>query len=177
MHIHVIRSRYLDVGKYFLKRPEFKSASVSKPTPAEREALFAEIDVDGSGELDLSEVHRAVTQLWPNMAATHTERAFATADEDGSGLVGLGEFKKLLGFIIWFNEKRHQIEEIEEHFGDAIDAEKFYFACSSLGEPMGDEAALDNYTRLCDLTGQSAEEGVQLGDFLGWLARRHYVDD
>ena len=99
MHIHVIRSRYLDVGKYFLKRPEFKSASVSKPTPAEREALFAEIDVDGSGELDLSEVHRAVAQLWPNMAATHTERAFATADEDGSGLVGLGEFKKLMETI------------------------------------------------------------------------------
>lgn len=168
---------YLDIGKYHLKRPEFKSASVSKPTPAERQELFAQIDVDGSGELDLSEVQNAVTQLWPNMAPKHTERAFEAADEDGGGLVSLEEFKKLLGFIVWFNEKRHQIQEVEEHFGDTIDRDMFYFACSSLGEPMSDTAAEENFNRLCDQTGHVAEEGVPLSNFLGWLARRHYVDD
>ena len=168
---------YLDTGKYYLKKPEFKSKRVEKPTPAQRETLFTEIDVDGSGELDLEEVQNAVAQLWPTMPPQHTQRAFETADEDGGGLVSLEEFKKLLGFIVWFNEKRHQIEELEQNFGEDIDGEKFYFACTCLGEPMSDEAAVENFDRLCNQTGHSAEEGVPFNTFLGWLARRHYVDD
>ena len=206
-------SWYLATGKYYLKKPSFKSKTVSKPTREEREALFLEIDMDGSGELDLEEVQSAVSHLWPDMNAKHTQRAFETADEvgicslpllatcylllaaccslfaicyllnvmhqrqDGGGLVSLEEFKKLLGFILWFNDKRHQIEELEDNFGDEIDGDKFYFACSTLGEPMSDAAAHEAFERLCTQTGVSVEEGVPFNKFLGWLARRHYVDE
>jgi Ca2+-binding EF-hand superfamily protein len=170
-------SWYLLTGKYYLKKPSFKSKTVTKPTREERETLFYEIDLDGSGELDLDEVQGAVSHLWPDMNAKHTQRAFETADEDGGGLVSLEEFKKLLGFILWFNEKRHQIEELEENFGADIDGDKFYFACSTLGEPMSDVSARENFERLCSQTGVDVEEGVPFNKFLGWLARRHYVDD
>ena len=166
---------YLSIGKFFLKKPHYASLSHDAPSPEEREKLFSEIDMDGSGELDLGEVSQAVEQLWPEMSEKHVKRAFGTADEDGGGLVSLEEFKKLLTFIIFFNKKRHYIDELEENFGLELDGDGFYFACSTLGEPLSDEQAAESFERLAEA--HDCKDAIPFDLFLGWLARRNYEDD
>ena len=42
-------------------------------------------------------------------------------DEDDSGLVDLQEFKILVGFVIYFNQMRHSIEELRTQFTEDLD--------------------------------------------------------
>ena len=61
--------------------------------------MFLEIDEDDSGEVDLHEVHEALSHLWPCMDVQGFQRAFEAADLDASGHIDMEEFKHLLTFI------------------------------------------------------------------------------
>lgn len=60
-------------------------------------AAFEELDVDGSGGLDVSEVKFALAKLGKNVQDEDRFRvAFKKLDNDGSGFLEIGEFMQLL---------------------------------------------------------------------------------
>ena len=64
------------------------------PDAAEDEAvyLFAEFDVDGSGELDSKELKRALQSLGFEPKKAQIRQMILDVDEDGSGTLDLQEF-------------------------------------------------------------------------------------
>eukprot|EP01051_Picozoa_sp_SAG22_P021540 SAG22_NODE_4795_length_1161_cov_1.096045_1_plen_77_part_00 len=55
----------------------------------------------------------------------------------------------MVGFIVYFNEKRHNIAELREHFEDRVDEDQFYQGCSLLGEVLLDDEAAAAFRQVC----------------------------
>jgi len=60
--------------------------------------IFAEIDTDGSGELDTSELRAALEKCKPGEKITNlqVEKRIAKYDEDGNGTLSFSEYEKML---------------------------------------------------------------------------------
>jgi hypothetical protein len=61
----------------------------------EAAAIFAEIDADGSGELDLEEFQTAISRFDANISREDAASIFKLSDADHSGELDLGEFQAL----------------------------------------------------------------------------------
>ena len=93
-------SWYFEIGRTYLEKPRYESVDkLIEPTPEQLAKMFLEIDEDDSGEVDLHEVHEALSHLWPCMDVQGFQRAFEAADLDASGHIDMEEFKHLLTFI------------------------------------------------------------------------------
>ena len=93
-------SWYFEIGRTYLEKPRYESVDkLIEPTPEQLAKIFLEIDEDDSGEVDLHEVHEALSHLWPCMDVQGFQRAFEAADLDASGHIDMEEFKHLLTFI------------------------------------------------------------------------------
>ena len=66
------------------------------------------------------EVRAALRQLWPSITDAEVDRGFLVADEDSSGHLSALEFKMLVGFIKYFNAKRHALAELDANFGEVL---------------------------------------------------------
>ena len=106
-----------EIGVSYLERPQYASKlNLEAPSAEELKALFEDIDDDGSGEVDLDECGDKLQQIWPYMDTRGFERAFNAADDDGSGSIEMPEFLQLVQYIVWLNEKRHSVTELEDAF-------------------------------------------------------------
>jgi hypothetical protein len=81
-----------------------EAARSANETPAEAEqrarALFAELDEDGGGTLDVGEVAAMAERLGAPLGKRELKEAMAAMDEDGSGEVDVEEF------LLWWQESR-----------------------------------------------------------------------
>eukprot|EP01051_Picozoa_sp_SAG22_P018118 SAG22_NODE_2960_length_2071_cov_1.058824_2_plen_415_part_01 len=176
---------YLQIGVYYLEKPHFKNMKLAVPPMKDREKLFKQMDDDHSGELNYTEVVDAVAQLWPQVGPDEVKRAFMAADDDGGGLIGILEFKMLLGFMVYFNTNRHSIEELQNQFGgEDMTIDELYIAMSTLGHSLSD-SAVENMFRLMVLEGMDPHLDVSPADvqtvkfdvFCAHVARKHGVED
>ena len=107
-------SWYFEIGRTYLEKPRYESVDkLIEPTPEQLAKMFLEIDEDDSGEVDLHEVHEALSHLWPCMDVQGFQRAFEAADLDASGHIDMEEFKHLLSTptrcVCLQKRKRNQI--------------------------------------------------------------------
>jgi hypothetical protein len=75
---------------------------------------------------------------------------FMVADADESGALDEREFQMLIGYLLYFNNNRHQVDELHAYFKDGFDSDGFYTGCMIMGEPMGDDDAEEYFQRLCN---------------------------
>lgn len=71
---------------------------------AEVDRIFAQVDIDGSGEIDLSEFITASVNKNSLLQDEKLKAAFAYFDKDKSGEIDVGEIKEVLGGSIVTSE-------------------------------------------------------------------------
>ena len=108
------------------------------PSEAELRTMYDHVDADHSGEVDLVEVQEQVHHMWPYLDSTAFHRAFQAADTDHSGQIDFGEFKSLIEFIIWLNDKRHSVQELQDAFGTHVVSIDRQYLCFILRAQMTD---------------------------------------
>ena len=163
---------YFEIGKSYLDRPTFKvQPNLTAPSEKELAELFAHIDADGSGSVDLVEVQDALHMIWPYMDPVGFQRAFEAADQDGSGCVDKSEFKQMFDFIVWLNDKRHTVQELDDAFGTHVGEDEFYFGCQGLQMigVKGDGAAKFLFEEECRIKGGVDE--LSFDEFISWAVR------
>jgi hypothetical protein len=77
----------------------------------------------------------------PRMDRQGFQHGFHAADTDHSGHIDLPEFKHLISFIVWLNEQRHLVQELQEAFPDGLGEMEFYSGCQILGFHCSDSDA------------------------------------
>ena len=122
--------------------------SLTMPDRAEREALFAAIDVNGNGVLSLAEIDKAVVSGVVGAALRCPDfnhkpalmRAYKAADVRGvegsesapDGLIERHEFFVLLRYLVYFNNLWHKFEEVDLDHDRRTDSTRYaLFSCHS----------------------------------------------
>ena len=82
---------------------------------------------------------------------------FMVADDDESGALDEREFQMLIGYLLYFNDNRHQVDELHAYFKDGFDSDGFYTACMVMGEPMGDDDAEEARHGAAEVIGLGAD--------------------
>jgi hypothetical protein len=85
------------------------------PPVEERDALFARMDLDGTGTLTVAEVSEAVNTFWPELRDSPkvVVMAHRAADNSGDGCIGMVEFRRLFQFLVFFTRLGHMFEQID----------------------------------------------------------------
>ena len=140
----------------FLRRPEFASALrifEFAASEAEVDALFAEIDADGSGQLTPEEVIVALTsreggsellrrirsELSPRRVQVHTLKGralswFRLMDQDGDGAVDFEDFRAsllLVGLVVDRATSRELFDELDKNQDGKLDFAEFFAGASN----------------------------------------------
>jgi hypothetical protein len=79
----------------------------------------------------------------------------------------------MIGYLIYFNNERHQLDELVQYFSEGLDSDGFYTACMVMGEPMADDDAEEHFNRLCHK--YNSNHWLTLDQFLSWMAKRNYT--
>eukprot|EP01043_Picozoa_sp_COSAG02_P013474 COSAG02_NODE_539_length_20605_cov_93.802155_12_plen_1314_part_00 len=167
----------------YLEKPQY-SQTVNLEAPSEEDVqhMFEHVDGDKSGSVDLVEVQDELHHLWPCMDKSGFHRGFNAADLDNSGHIDLTEFRHLIAFIVWLNEHRHLVQEIEQAFADGVGEAEFYCGCARLSFHCGDTDAKLLFQQQCQHLGLVSEElrhsSSELDDvkmsfdqFISWAVR------
>lgn len=159
------------IGKSYLEQPKINlQPDLTVPSDEELAELFVRIDVDGSGSVDLAEVQDALRTVWPFLDPSAFQRAFSAADQDGSGCVDEVEFKHLFSFLVFLNEWRHTIQELDDGFGTHVGEDEFYFGCQCLQINLnGDGAAKFLFEEECRRKGEVEE--LTANEYIQWAVR------
>ena len=84
------------------------------PAAAERRAAFDRWDNNGNGGLSLAEIDKAIVELYPEFDHKPAlMRAYKAADKSGDGFIERREFKKLLHYLVYFNDLWDEFEKID----------------------------------------------------------------
>ena len=98
--------------------------------PSEEEilAMVAEVDADGSGEIDFSEFLTMMSsKMKDTISVDEIIDAFKVFDKDGNGLLTVNEFRYImsdLGEQLDAKEVDEMIEEYNRHMGANLDPDK-----------------------------------------------------
>ena len=104
------------------------------PSKAERAALFHRMDYNGNGALSLAEIDKAVVELYPGYDHKPVlMRAYKAADVDQDGLIERREFRKLLHYLVYFNNLWHKFEEIDSDGDRRLTEAEFVKGCAVVG--------------------------------------------
>ena len=153
-----------------LPEPRSKLATLTKE---ERNAAFDRMDVNGNGGLSLAEIDKAVVESYPGYDHKPSlMRAYKAADRDGNGFVTRREFKKLLHFLVYFNDLWHTFESIDKDGDRRLTLEEFRNASVLVDHQLTADEALSEFRAMDEDDG-----GVVLFDeFCVWCAHRHIGD-
>ena len=106
------------------------------PDRKARAELFRRMDVNGSGTLSLPEVAAAVAQLWPNYNCKPVlDRAYQSADKDDNGAIERKEFRKLLYFLVHFNDLWTKFQDIDKNGDGRLNQSEFLASCGKSNDP------------------------------------------
>jgi Ca2+-binding EF-hand superfamily protein len=142
------------------------------PEKAQRVEMFHTMDYNGNGALSLAEIDKAIAECYPEY--NHKQsliRAYEAADTSDDGFIEWREFRKLLHYIVYFNNLWHQFEDIDVDGDRRLDLAEFVSGVKSVGgiEDLPDDVALAvEFQRIAEGQGH-----VLFGEFCTWCARRH----
>eukprot|EP01043_Picozoa_sp_COSAG02_P024092 COSAG02_NODE_1306_length_13342_cov_5.305822_3_plen_1617_part_00 len=174
---------FMEIGVSYLDKPQYsRTVNLEAPSEEDVQHMFEHVDGDKSGAVDLVEVQDELQHLWPLMDTTGFRRGFNAADLDNSGQIDLKEFRHLITFIVWLNEHRHLVQDIEEAFADGVGEAEFYCGCMRLSFHCGDTDAKFLFEQQCQhlrlvseaTTHTSAQfEGIKMSfdQFISWAVR------
>jgi centrin-1 len=126
-------------------------------------AAFKRFDVDGSGQLDVNEFHKAMQQLGMGSTLEDAENLFGMMDEDGSGTMDMEEFlthcREYInqgalmagedGAGLDWPERAKQVFQRYDNFGQgALSLVDFLSAVRDLGIGVTEEDARNSYDML-----------------------------
>ena len=100
-------------------------------------------------------------------------RACHAADVSHDGFIERSEFKKLLKYLVYFNNLWHKFEEIDNDHDRRLDADEFAHGCRVLGIEVTPKEARAEFER-CDADGGGM---VLFVEFCKWAADRHVDSD
>ena len=162
---------YFATGKSYLDRPCYAvQPALEAPTKQELAALFASIRSDRSGSVDLAEVQHALRTVWPYIDPLGFQRAFAAADQNCSGCIDEVEFKHLCEFLVYLNEWRHTIQELEDALGTQVGEDEFYVGCQCLKLSVnGDGASKHLFQEECRR--KSSVDLLTFDEYVQWAVR------
>ena len=66
---------------------------VNKEELREAERVFRELDTNGDGKLDRSELIKGLTPVYGSLTSIEVDKIMAAADTDGSGGIDISEWK------------------------------------------------------------------------------------
>ena len=173
----------MEIGVAYLDKPQYSRAvDLEAPSDQDVQHMFEHVDGDKSGTVDLVEVQEELCHLWPLMDTIGFRRGFVAADLDRSGQIDLKEFRHLIAFIVWLNEHRHTVQEIEEAFVNGVGEGEFYFGCMRLSFHCDDTEAKFLFEQQCQhlrlASEATADNSAQLEDiqmtfdqFITWAVR------
>lgn len=90
-------NEFVVVIKKLLTLADMESSSEDEEKKAEAEAVFNAFDEDGSGEISVNELKKALETLGQNPTDKEIQQLIKEADEDGSGEIDKDEFVALVG--------------------------------------------------------------------------------
>eukprot|EP00960_Hanusia_phi_P060415 764499-Hanusia_phi.AAC.7 len=96
--------------------------------------IFQQMDIDGSGELDLKEVKTAFSLLGLEKTDEDLQRIFHEYDSSGDGLIQFDEFSEMIEACLLTPEEELQVEEMEKDIPWAAS-----YGCMADDEPTWDE--------------------------------------
>eukprot|EP01052_Picozoa_sp_SAG31_P023871 SAG31_NODE_1994_length_6709_cov_4.517549_3_plen_1399_part_00 len=140
------------------------------PSKAERKALFQRMDVNGNGMLSLAEIDKCIVEQFP--AFDHKPalmRAYKVADSSGNGLISRREFKSLLHFLVYFNNKWEQFETVDADGDRRISLDEFQQFARSIGHGLSPDEAAADFAAI-DKNGGGY---LLFDEFCAWCAHRH----
>eukprot|EP01047_Picozoa_sp_COSAG01_P015763 COSAG01_NODE_794_length_13545_cov_7.323070_1_plen_1644_part_10 len=108
------------------------------PTSAGLEELFAAVDSDGSGEIDIDEFNQLISELDLPGVQPLTAEEWSGMDSDGSGTVDVDEFKLWYDRIVDSSATATQqlFKTIDVDGDGTLSAKEFYRLAKTLGIPM-----------------------------------------
>eukprot|EP01047_Picozoa_sp_COSAG01_P061943 COSAG01_NODE_7801_length_3051_cov_2.077210_2_plen_554_part_00 len=140
------------------------------PTKAARDTMFAAMDYNGNGALSLAEIDKAiVTSYTEYNHKAALQRAYRAADTSEDGLIERKEFRKLLHYLVYFNNMWEKFEAIDADGDKRLSLEEFTDGIASLG--IADVSELDVQAEFESVS--EAGGHVLFGEFCTWSARRH----
>lgn len=100
-------------------------------------------------------------------------RAYHAADVSHDGFIERSEFRKLLRYLVYFNNLWQKFDEIDNDHDRRLDVDEFAHGCGVLGIELSPKQARAEFAR-CDADGAGM---VLFGEFCKWAADRHIDAD
>ena len=133
-------------------------------------AAFDRMDSNGNGGLSLAEIDKAVIELYPGYDHKPAlMRAYKAADVSGDGFIGRREFRKLLHYLVYFNDLFEKFEDIDSDHDRKLSLVEFSRATALVGHPMPPEEVAAEFAEM-DGDGGGC---VLFDEFCVWCAHRH----
>eukprot|EP00035_Acanthoeca_spectabilis_P019946 m.430375 g.430375 ORF g.430375 m.430375 type:complete len:368 (+) comp17153_c0_seq1:1764-2867(+) len=144
-------------------------------TPEAREAMakvFIAMDPNGNQVLSLAEVHKYMEETWPEFDSQRMLiRAHSAADSDGSGWITFPEFRKMLKYVLFFDELYDKFVSLDKDGDHRLTEEEFVKGCEVVGGDKIEDPAAAFHAM------DQNDGGVVLFDeFSVWIARKLCVD-
>lgn len=153
------------------------------PLKKARDILYHAMDHNGNGGLSLAEIDKAVVSgLVGRALASDDEtadesydhkpaliRAYKAADRSADGFIRRSEFRRLLQYMVYFNNLWHKFSDIDTDHGRRLDFGQFKSACRVLGLTVTPQEAAAEFAK-CDVDGGGM---IIFGEFCSWCAARH----
>jgi hypothetical protein len=176
-------------GQKRKKPPPARSPALELEVPGKalRANVFRKADRQAKGTLAADEAHTAVMEIWPSFdqQSEYTRalerRAYHAAVPDvKAGRIGRKEFRRILKYIVFFNNHWAVFEDVAQRSQGFLSGEQFRTAANRLGfkgtrvRPIG-----HHFTALATTDGRSPSRGkkVEFDVFCRWCAEQHVLDD
>eukprot|EP01045_Picozoa_sp_COSAG04_P003363 COSAG04_NODE_136_length_23756_cov_16.820645_10_plen_510_part_00 len=167
-------------------------AMMEKLASQKLDAVWGEIDRDGSGDVDASELQSLLETMGHTMSADDVARLAARLDKDHDGTISKPELQKWWSrqpasekenvisinyreFAMKFDPTEHALRrlfnDIDEDGGGTLDADEIWRLCRDMGAEL-DARELKEAMREMDADGSGE---VDFEEFHGWMgrARKH----
>ena len=145
------------------------------PDRQRRDELFRRMDYNGNGGLSLAEIDKAVIELFPEYDHKPSlMRAYKAADVSGDGFIERREFKKLLHYLVYFNNVWHLFEQVDANGDRRLDLSEFKRGCAVVGVGGLSEAEL---VAEFDQIDENQGGYVLFDEFCRWCVIRHHGEE
>lgn len=139
------------------------------PSKADRIKLFHRMDANSNGFLSQAEIEKGIFETFPRFSCKPALIcAYKAADTSGDGFIDLSEFRLLLTYLVFLNNKFHKFKEIASDGDRRLTADEFHQSCAAVGVAVDRAEVEQEFNRI----GAGGGGHVSFDEFCVWCARR-----